>query len=182
MVPQIKVKFWLQIVIIVLHIFLKHFQKPEFFYRSEIPTFWLFGPILTPISPLKMAEIKKVNIFIAKSFSVRLSKSFNIKDFLLSIFNENYTYLFLYSGFFHYRGPRIKNLEVIFYVSTLLDETHLDLLGGLSNRDVLPSASTRTARRSNTTTFDKDKQIFSMLMPRTWFKVEEFILEYPPYL
>ena len=114
-----------------------------------------------------MAKIKKVNIFIAKNFAVRLSKSFKIKDFLLSIFNKNYNYLFLYSGFFHYRGPRVKNLEVIFYVSTLLDETHLDMVRGLSNHDVLPSASTRTAHRSNTTTFDKNKQIFSMLIPRT---------------
>ena len=40
-----------------------------------------------------------------------------------------------------------------------------------------PSASTSRARQSDAATFDKDKQICFMLMPRTWFKVEEFRLE-----
>ena len=48
---------------------------------------------------------------------------------------------------------------------------------GLSNQEAWPSASTRRARRSDATMLDKDKQIFFMLMPRTWFKVEEFRLE-----
>ena len=40
-----------------------------------------------------------------------------------------------------------------------------------------PSASTSRTRQSDAATFDKDKQICFMLMPRTWFKVEEFRLE-----
>ena len=37
--------------------------------------------------------------------------------------------------------------------------------------------STSKARWSDAATSDKDKQICFMLMPRTWFKVEEFRLE-----
>ena len=40
-----------------------------------------------------------------------------------------------------------------------------------------PSSSTSSARQSDATAFDKDKQICFILMPRTWFKVEEFRLE-----
>ena len=40
-----------------------------------------------------------------------------------------------------------------------------------------PSATTRGARRSDAPTFNKDKQIFLMPMPRTWLKIEEFTLE-----
>ena len=40
-----------------------------------------------------------------------------------------------------------------------------------------PSTSRSRARQSNAATFDKDKQICFMPMPRTWFKVEEFRLE-----
>ena len=40
------------------------------------------------------------------------------------------------------------------------------------------SSSTRGALWSDTTTFGLNKQIFYMLMPTTWFKVEEFRLEH----
>ena len=46
--------------------------------------------------------------------------------------------------------------------------------GGLSNQEVSPGPSTRRTGRSNATTFDKGKQTFFMLIPRIWFKVEEF--------
>ena len=46
--------------------------------------------------------------------------------------------------------------------------------GGLSNQEVWPGPSIRRAGRSNATTLDKGKQIFFMLIPRIWFKVEEF--------
>ena len=49
--------------------------------------------------------------------------------------------------------------------------------GGLFNEEVLRSVSTRRARGSDATTFNNSKQIFSMPMPRTWFKVKEFRLE-----
>ena len=44
-----------------------------------------------------------------------------------------------------------------------------------------PSASTSRARQSHVATSNKDKQIYFMLIPRCWFKMEEFRLEYPPY-
>ena len=63
------------------------------------------------------------------------------------------------------------------------DETHLDTVKGLiETRDFYPSASTSRARWSDAATSDKDKQICFMLMPRTWFKMEEFRLEWYPYL
>ena len=40
----------------------------------------------------------------------------------------------------------------------------------------------KRACRSDATTSDQNKQIFYMILPRTWFKVEEFRLEWPPYL
>ena len=40
-----------------------------------------------------------------------------------------------------------------------------------------PCASTSRACQSDAAMFDKDKQICFMLIPRTWFKVEEFRLE-----
>ena len=43
----------------------------------------------------------------------------------------------------------------------------------VSNDDEAPPR----ARRSDAATSNKDKRIFFMLMPRTWFKVEEFRLE-----
>ena len=49
--------------------------------------------------------------------------------------------------------------------------------GGLSNKVVLSSALTRRARWSDATAFKQNKQIFSMLVPRTWLKVEKFRLE-----
>ena len=39
------------------------------------------------------------------------------------------------------------------------------------------STSIRRARQSDVATFNSNKRIFFMLMPRTWFKVEEFRLE-----
>ena len=45
-----------------------------------------------------------------------------------------------------------------------------------------PSASIGRACQSDAATSDKDKQILFMLIPRTWFKVEEFRLEQSPYL
>ena len=41
-----------------------------------------------------------------------------------------------------------------------------------------PSTSKKRAHRSDAATFDQSKRIFFMLLPRTWFKVEEFRLEY----
>ena len=49
--------------------------------------------------------------------------------------------------------------------------------GGLPNQEISSSPSTRRARRRDATTSDKNKQIFSMLMPTTWFKVKKFRLE-----
>ena len=40
-----------------------------------------------------------------------------------------------------------------------------------------PSASTRRARWSDAATFDQNKRIFFILMPKTWFKVEAYRLE-----
>ena len=40
----------------------------------------------------------------------------------------------------------------------------------------------RRACRSDATTFDQNKQIFYMLMPRTWLKVEEFRLEFSSHV
>ena len=47
---------------------------------------------------------------------------------------------------------------------------------GLSNEKLSPSASTRWARRSDSTTFEQNKRTFLMLIPRTWFNVEELRL------
>ena len=58
----------------------------------------------------------------------------------------------------------------------------LKWLGGLSNQEVSSSASTRRSRWNDATLFDKNKQIFSMLMPRPSFKVEEFRLDQSAYL
>ena len=46
----------------------------------------------------------------------------------------------------------------------------------------LSSASTKRARRSDAATFNQNKRIFFLLVPKAWFKVEEFRLEKPPYL
>lgn len=55
--------------------------------------------------------------------------------------------------------------------------------GSLSNKKVSTSAAIREARRSDTTNFDQtSRPNFFMLMRRTWFKLEEFKLEKPPYL
>ena len=48
--------------------------------------------------------------------------------------------------------------------------------GAYLTKRFYPSASTR-ARQSDVVTFDQKKRIFFMLMPRTWFKVEEYRLE-----
>ena len=59
-----------------------------------------------------------------------------------------------------------------------LDETHLDTVRGLIElRGFHPSASISGARRSDAATPDKDKQICFVLIPRTWFDVEELRLE-----
>ena len=50
-----------------------------------------------------------------------------------------------------------------------LHETKLDAVRGLSNQEVSPPPSP-----SDAATSDKDKQICFMLMPRTWFNMEEF--------
>ena len=48
---------------------------------------------------------------------------------------------------------------------------------GLSNEEVSTSASTRRGRQSDASTFEQNKQIFFMPMPKTWFKVKNFRLE-----
>ena len=59
-----------------------------------------------------------------------------------------------------------------------LDETHLDAVRGLIELwGFDPRASKSRARRSDKATSDKDKQICFVLMPRTWFNMEEFRLE-----
>ena len=59
-----------------------------------------------------------------------------------------------------------------------LDETHLDAVRWLIElRGLHPSASTSGDRRSDAATSDKDKQTCFILMPRTWFNMEEFRLE-----
>ena len=63
-------------------------------------------------------------------------------------------------------------------VPTPLDETHVDVVRGLIElRGFRPSASKSRARRSDAFTSDKDKQIYLVLMPGTWFNMEEFRLE-----
>ena len=52
--------------------------------------------------------------------------------------------------------------------ATPFDETNLDAVRGLIElRGFHPSSSTSRARWRNAATFDKDKQICFMLMPRT---------------
>ena len=64
------------------------------------------------------------------------------------------------------------------YTARTLSMKHtLTSWGRFSNQEVSPSVSTRRARRSDEISFDKDKKIFFMLMPRTWFKVEKIRLE-----
>ena len=63
-----------------------------------------------------------------------------------------------------------NNVETIYRGSNLpeyypFNETHLD--GANLTRRFQPSASTRRARRSDAATFDQNKRIFFMLMPRT---------------
>ena len=57
----------------------------------------------------------------------------------------------------------------------------LTWIGSLSNEKVSPNALTKRARRSYATMFEHNKEIFFILMTMTWFKVEEFRLELPPY-
>ena len=50
--------------------------------------------------------------------------------------------------------------------------------GGLSNQEVFTLVHQQVEpHRSDTATSDKDKQFCFVLMPRTWFKMEEFTLE-----
>ena len=75
----------------------------------------------------------------------------------------------------------IHNNESLYTGFTPSMKPNLTRWGG-SSKKFHPSASTRRARRSDAAMSDQNKRIFFMLMPKTWFKVEEFRLEYPPYL
>ena len=58
--------------------------------------------------------------------------------------------------------------QVLYTISHPVDETHLDAVRGpIELRGFHPSASRSGVRRSDAATFDKDKQICFMLMPRT---------------
>ena len=46
--------------------------------------------------------------------------------------------------------------------------------GCLSKKEVSTSASARRARRSDAVVFDQNKEIFSMVMPKSLLEVEEF--------
>ena len=80
--------------------------------------------------------------------------------------------------FWAHEIPRKKKFKPTKYLRrSLLMKPIFTWWGGLSNQESLPSASTKRVYWSDASTIDQNKQIFSMLMPRTWFKVEEFGLE-----
>ena len=51
----IELKFWPQVVFIVVQIPFKAFWRNEISTVTGLPKFWIFGPILTPICPLNWA-------------------------------------------------------------------------------------------------------------------------------
>ena len=53
------------------------FEKFEFLPKREIPKVWTFGSTLSPIYPLKIAEIGENNSTWDKNSAIGLSKSFN---------------------------------------------------------------------------------------------------------
>ena len=62
---QIEVKFWSQVVLIVVQILIQAFWKIRIFAETgDVHKVSVFGSILTPIYPLKMAEIKNSRLAI----------------------------------------------------------------------------------------------------------------------
>ena len=72
-------------------------------------------------------------------------------------------------------GSKIKRSHLM--LAAPLDETPWCGEGAYLTKRFQPSGSTRRARWGDAATFTKDKHIFFIPMPMTWFKVEEFRLE-----